>query len=112
MPEAANLFPKEFADLERLRDWSLPGEVDRIGKRMESSDDEIRAFYDAMLPRMDDVYQYLNRFPLTDMPEDARRLFDVAKSFMEIANIAERGRSRIAWRFDVSRFVPMRLPGS
>ena len=101
-------FPKDFADLEPLRAWSLSLETERMRKRLASSEEELRGFYDALQPRMDDVYQYLNRFPLDAMPEDARRLFDLAKSLMEIANTVERGRSKIAWRFDAFRFVPMR----
>jgi hypothetical protein len=108
MAESRNVFPKEFSDLEPLREWSVATDTERIQKRDNSSDDELRKFYDALLPRMDEVFQYLNRFPLDRMPADARRLFDLAISFMEIANIVERGRSRVAWRFDVSRFVPMR----
>ena len=108
MAEAGNVFPAEFSDLERFREWSVATDAERIEKRGDSSDDELRAFYDAILPRMDDVFQYLNRHPLDRMPPDARRLFDLAISFMEIANTIERGRSRVAWRFDVSRFVPMR----
>src|SRR5688572_30560290 len=109
MAEPASGFPKEFADLERFRDWSLAVEADRIRKRMDASDADLRAFYDAVLPRMDEIYQYLNRFPLNEMPDDAQRLFDLGKSFMEIANMVERGRSRIAWRFDAFRFVPMKV---
>jgi hypothetical protein len=107
MAESRNVFPQEFADLEPLRAWSLTTDAERIAKRTESSDDQLREFYDALLPRMDAVYEYLNRFPLDGMPEDARRLYDLAISFMEIANFVERGRSRVAWRFDVWRFVPM-----
>ena len=108
MGESGNVFPKEFSDLEPLREWSVATDTQRIQKRDRSSEDELRKFYETLLPRMDDVFQYLNRFPLDQMPKDARRLFDLAIAFMEIANTVERGKSRVAWRFDVSRFVPMR----
>jgi len=75
--------------------------------RLERSDEELRAFYNAMLPRLDDVAQYLNEFPLDRMPDEAERLLDLAKSFMEVAQSVEYGRSKVAARFDVFRFVPM-----
>lgn len=101
------LLPAEFADLEKFRDWIVTTEGERIRRRNAASDEELKAFYDAMLPRMDDVARHLNGFPIDAMPDDARRLFDLAKSFMEIALIVERGRSLVAWRFDVNRFRPM-----
>lgn len=107
MAEAEQTFPAEFADLEPFRHWVVPTEAERIRLRTSRSDEELKAFYDAMLPRMDDVARHLNQFPLDGMPEDARRLFDLAKALMEIAITVERGRSRIAWRFDVSRFRAM-----
>ena len=108
MAEGQGFFPAEFADLEKHRAWSLPLETERVAKRWASSEEELRALYDALMPRMDDVFGYLNRFPLDAMPDDAGRLFDLAKSVMEIANTAERGRSKIAWRFEATRFSPMR----
>ena len=107
MAEPKRSFPEAFADLEPYRDWVLPTEAERIRRRSSCSDAELQAFYDAMLPRMDDVAGYLNRFPLDGMPEDARRLFDLAKALMEVSLTVERGRSKVAWRFDVSRFRPM-----
>lgn len=107
MAEAEKLFPEEFSDLEPYREWVLPTELARIERRTNRPDAELRAFYDALLPRMDEVVRYLNRFPLDDMPEDARRLFHLAKALMEVANTVENGRSPVAWRFDISRFKPM-----
>lgn len=107
MAEPSKRFPAEFADLEPLGAWAVPTEVERIRRRMEASEEELRAFYDALMPRMDDVVRYLNGFPLDAMPGDAARLFALAKSLMEVANVVEHGKSKVAWRFDVSRFVPM-----
>jgi hypothetical protein len=102
-----NAFPPEFADLERFRDWALPTEAERLRRRTERPDDELRALYEAMLPRMDDVVRHLNAFPLDGLPDDVRRLYDLAKSMMEISIPVERGRSAVAWRFDVFRFRAM-----
>ena len=107
MGEGGELFPAEFADLEVHRDWVVPTERERLERRKDLPDAELKTFYDAFLPRMEDVVRHLNQFPLDRMPDDARRLFDLAKSFMEIAITVERGRSPVGWRVDVFRFRPM-----
>jgi hypothetical protein len=111
MADAGNMFPPEFSDLEPYRDWSVTTEVERIKLRANTSDDELRDFYDAMMPRMEQIATYLNGFPLGDMPNEARHLFDLAKFAMEVANLAENGRSPGGLRFDVTRFVPMHDKG-
>jgi hypothetical protein len=79
--------PPAFADLGGFADaWALPNEKARHDKLTASSIDELRAFYEAMLPRMDEIVLYLNRFPLDAMPADAAVLFDLAMTFMESAH--------------------------
>jgi hypothetical protein len=99
--------PKRFSDLEPFIEWSLPTEAQRIAMRLDRPDEELRSFYNAMLPKLDDIAQYLNQFPLDRMSNDAERLLDLAKSFMEVAQSVEYGRSKVASHFDVFRFVPM-----
>ena len=99
--------PKRFSDLEPFMEWSLPTEAQRIAMRLDRSDEELRSFYNAMLPKLDDIAQYLNQFPLDRMPNEAERLLDLAKSFMEVAQSVEYGRSKVAAHFDVFRSVPM-----
>jgi hypothetical protein len=36
--------------------------------------DQLQAFYDAAFPRLDDAMDYLDRFALDELPEDATRL--------------------------------------
>ena len=79
--------PAQFADLERFVGvWALPHEKARHLNLMQRSIAELREFYDAMLPRMDEITQYLNAFPLDRMPKDAQALFDLALTFMESAH--------------------------
>ena len=66
--------PVEFADLEPFSDWALHGERARYAKRMASTMDELQAFYDAAFPRMEAALEYLDQFPLDDLPDDAQRL--------------------------------------
>jgi hypothetical protein len=51
--------------------------------------EEIQAFYEAMLPRMDEIINYLNQYPLDGLPAEAKRLFDLALSLMEISPAVE-----------------------
>lgn len=66
--------------------WALKTEETRHRNLLAQSIDSLRAFYDAMLPRMDEITLYLNAFPLDAMPPDAQTLFDLAMTFMESAH--------------------------
>jgi hypothetical protein len=66
--------PAEFADLEPFGDWALHGERARYTKRINSTMDELQAFYDAAFPRMEAALEYLDQFSLDDLPDDAKRL--------------------------------------
>ena len=68
------ILPAEFADLEPFAAWSLATEAERYAKRLASSMDEMQAFYDASLPRLEAAKAYLDGFPLDALPEDATRL--------------------------------------
>jgi hypothetical protein len=69
-----NALPSDFADLEAFADWAIPTERARYDKRIASTMDELQAFYDAAMPRMDAAMDYLDQFDLDDMPDDAKRL--------------------------------------
>jgi hypothetical protein len=71
---AAPVLPPEFADLEPFSGWALHGERARYAKRMASTMEELQAFYDAAFPRIEAALEYLDRFTLDDLPEDAKHL--------------------------------------
>lgn len=80
---AGRLLPPEFSDLEPLvAEWCLDSEPERYAKRLSSTMDEIQAFYDAMFPRAEAAIQYLEKFPLDDLPEDAFRLLKLLYSLI------------------------------
>lgn len=82
-----NALPAQFADLERFVPlWALTNEKARHVNLLARSIPELREFYDAMLPRMEEVTRYLNSFALDKMPPDAQTLFDLALTFMESAH--------------------------
>ena len=81
--------PSEFSDLEQFTPWALPTSVERNKRRVESSMDEITAFYNAMLPRLEKALAYLDQFSLQEMPQDARRLMFLTLSVAEVSIAVE-----------------------
>jgi len=82
--------PEQFKDLESfVGTWALATQTERKKKRVSSTIEELRVFHDTILPRMDEIILYLNQFSLDNMPQDAKRLFDLALSFMEVASAVE-----------------------
>jgi hypothetical protein len=99
--------PEAFGDLEPYLAWSLPTEIERRKQRLSSSMDEIQAFYQAMFARLEDIINYLNQYPYTEMPEDAQRLCDLGLSHVEISNLVEMYKRPENMNFmDLERFVP------
>jgi len=91
---AEKKLPPAFSDLESfIADWGLTNERDRYYKLHESALEELREFYDAMLPRLDDIIDHLNQYPLEELPADASCLFDLALTFAETAHPCE-----LKWR--------------
>jgi hypothetical protein len=100
-------FPVPFADLESVADWALATEAQRARKRRDSSMAEIRSFYDVILPRMDAIIEYLDQFPLDNMPADAQRLLHLTLSLAEVATAVELFNNPIVpGGYDPERFVP------
>jgi hypothetical protein len=104
--------PAGFEDLEPfVGAWSLASERERNHKRLSSSMSEIQALYDALLPRMDEIIGYLNKQPLNNMPEDARRLFLLSLALAEIAPAVEFYKQPdVVDGFPPDRFVPVEVP--
>ena len=87
---AEPLLPPAFSDLEPwLADWCLDSEPERYAKRLSSTMKEIQAFYDAIFPRAEEAIQYLERFPLDDLPEDAHRLLKLLYSLVVMSFAVE-----------------------
>ena len=104
-PTGATL-PEPFADLEPFVAWAIPTENERNRRRRASTIEELRAFYDAILPRMDEIIAFLNQYPLDQMPDDARRLLHMGLSFMEVSPAIELlGEPDESGVFEASRFT-------
>ena len=82
--------PQGFEDLAPFRDWALEPERARTAKKVESSMAELRAFYDATMPRLEEIIAYLDGVPGGDeRPAPAHRLYLMSLSLVEIANLVE-----------------------
>ncbi len=88
--------PAAFSDLEPFTGWALARERQRTEKREASTMDEVRAFYDAVFPRMEEIVAHLDGFPLDALPEKEERLFLLTLSLVEVSNLVERYKRREA----------------
>lgn len=100
--------PEPFQDLAPYLAWSLPTERERSAKRQSSTMAEITAFYQAMLPRMEEVLPYLAQFPPEHVPVDVQRLFYLTLSLAEVAPAVENfGQPSVVEGYDIARFIPV-----
>jgi hypothetical protein len=92
MPRA--ILPAQFKDMEPLaQEWCIASERERNRKRLLSPIDQLQAVYDMLLPRMDEILSYLNRFRLEPMLPEVEALFLLALTMAEIAPAVEQFRS-------------------
>lgn len=87
----SQILPHGFDDLVTFADrWSLGTTNERRRVRHSSSMDEIRAFYDAALPKASIALKYLDEVPNDDaMSEADRNLMNLFLSFAEITTAVE-----------------------
>ena len=100
--------PDQFCDLEPLaRVWILPTEAERHAKRLASTITELRALYDALMPRIEEVLAYLSAFQLDNLPPEGRNLLSLACSLAEIGPAVELyGQPEVPDGYDSRRFIP------
>jgi hypothetical protein len=100
--------PEPFRDLGKHLEWALPTERERTAKRHASSMQEIRAFYDAMVERLEEILQYLSGFSVENAPDDANTLLLLTMSLAEVAPAVENfGQPDVVDGYHWSRFVPL-----
>ena len=104
--------PPEFSDLQTLADeWSLTTELDRQRKRLASSMPELRAFYDAMLPRAEAILEHMRLLEANgrpeSIPEDSKNLVYLLFSLAEVSQAIEvHGQPEVVNGFEAKRWVP------
>ncbi len=102
------MLPEDFAALETWApQWAMPTQNRRWEKRLASSREEIMAFYDAVLPHLDQILNHADQFPIGGLPEKSARLYDLALMLAEIAPNVElyNGQPNIPHSYDESRFI-------
>lgn len=102
------LLPEQFSQLESLAEsWALPTELRRSARRWTSGPDDYRLFYEAMLPVLDGILDYLDQYQPDAIPEPAVPLYHLALAFAEAAphNELYDCSNTVPNSFDAHRFV-------
>jgi hypothetical protein len=100
--------PEPFLELERFVPvWSLATQAEREAQRRRSSLDDRKSFYDAIVPRLRAMLEYLDRYPLDAMPPEAQRMLRLTLSAAEIAPTLElyKGSATVPFSFEETRFI-------
>ncbi|MGH3676482.1 MAG: hypothetical protein ACRDU5_12235 [Mycobacterium sp.] len=85
------VLPQQFSQLEHLvPEWAIEDGHERYVKRVNSSMDQIRAFYDEMFPHADAAVAYLDQFDYQNpLPEDAANLRNLLYSLITVSLAVE-----------------------
>lgn len=84
------VLPNGFGDLAPwVADWALGNESERNRKRITSTMDELRAFYDAVLPRVEAAMLHLKPIAFDALSPADRNLLHLSLMFMEVAGSIE-----------------------
>ena len=103
----AKTLPAPFKELERFLDWALPSETLRLRKRESLPLEDIREFYDAVLPKADVIFAYFRSAETeaggaANVDAETRLLFVLMLAFSEASLSVELHKSPI---------VPDGMPG-
>ncbi len=91
----------DFSELSPfLADWGLPTSAERVARRTGSTIAQMRAFHEAMLPRLEEVINYLNNFAVADIPTNDMALA-YALAMCEIDNPVRWGEVNLSSGYDV-----------
>lgn len=83
---ASNLLPSRFAALEPFAEkWAI-GDIDeRYRRRETSSMPELTSFYEAVVPRGEEILEHLQDFPMDDLPDAERNLMWLMASLSAVS---------------------------
>jgi hypothetical protein len=81
---------RDFSDLDALvAEWGLPTWYERLLKRAHTPMEELRAFHAAMVPRLEEIIQFLNQWPLEQIPDEYMPLSYAALAVCEADGAVE-----------------------
>jgi hypothetical protein len=88
---AAVLLPEGFEPLQPFADtWGkLETQEERYLLRQHSAMQELKAFYDAATPRLDAVFNHLDKFPMDKLPGPEAALYRTVLGLTEAAIAVE-----------------------
>ena len=94
---STRLLPEQFGDLEPFGpEWCLGTEPERYAKRLASTPEELRAFYAAAFPRLEEALTYCDRYSLDALPADVLNLMHLLYSLVAVSFSVEAwGQGRI-----------------
>jgi hypothetical protein len=87
----STVLPSEFSQLEHLvEEWAIEDGHERYVKRVNSSMDEIKAFYDEVFPYAEEAVVYIDKFDYSEpLPEDVANLRNLLYSLITISLAVE-----------------------
>ena len=92
----SNLLPQSFSELEPYCDkWLAETEKARNQIRTTSTLKENVEFYDAVMPRFEEMLKHLDNFPVSDLPAAEENLLKLIYGFVEASCPAERFHSPV-----------------
>lgn len=112
-PESpGGMLPEGFAELEPFVErWALKTETDRTARRHNTDIATIKTFYTAMLGRLDDALEALNRVSQEKFTEEQKRLHYLTLSLCEISPAVEiYGQPEVVDGFERARFPRVDIP--
>ena len=90
IPAGERCLPAGFEDLEEFVPyWAVAGQNERRYQRSDTTMAEIKRFYDAVYPRADEAMDYLEAFPLREMPGPEARLMRLVLSLAQASMAVE-----------------------
>ena len=112
MINSAKKLPSQFKDLEvYLNDWCFPTQMERTNKRQESNMAEIKDFYHAIEPKIQEILDYLDTFSLDSLGVEEQTLLELSYALAEIAPAVEMfNKKYVTSTFDARDFLPTHEP--
>ena len=100
--------PEEFGAIEPLLPvWGFATENERSEKRWRCSPQDFQSFYDAMMPHLPRVLEFLAGYGTADPPPEVRNLARLALAFAEASPHTEmyKNSTQVPNSFEARRFV-------
>lgn len=87
----SELLPQEFLQLEHLvPEWAIEDGHERYVKRVNSSMEQIHAFYDEIFPYAEEAVVYIDKFDYAEpLPDDVANLRNLLYSLITVALAVE-----------------------